>query len=235
MDKIALFSDIHGNFQALDAIIKTLEKQGIKDIYCLGDILSIGPSSRECIDLILNKKIPMVLGNHEIAYLFDDYQQIVEHEREYYYWMATLLNQEIMNHLKDMPLDISLLIKDYRIYLSHYAYDKQTKEHYPPNNKYREEELLELYKDINADYIFVGHEHTGQILKTSKFNYINLESSGCRDNNMTFYYLVSLDNNNQIKVKKKEIEYDRKRFEEVMNQTEFPKKQFLQKVFFGID
>lgn len=57
MNKIAVFSDVHGNLQVLEAILDAIYKEGIKDIYCLGDVLSIGPNSKECIELIIEHSI----------------------------------------------------------------------------------------------------------------------------------------------------------------------------------
>lgn len=42
--KLAIFSDIHGNLQALEAILKDIKEKEIEDIYCLGDVISIGPN-----------------------------------------------------------------------------------------------------------------------------------------------------------------------------------------------
>ena len=67
-DSIAIFSDIHGNYQALTSILNDINNKGIKKIYCLGDIISIGPCSRECLDLVMNSNIKTVLGNHEIYF-----------------------------------------------------------------------------------------------------------------------------------------------------------------------
>ena len=38
MNPIALISDIHGNIDALDAVLFDLQKRGIDEILCLGDI-----------------------------------------------------------------------------------------------------------------------------------------------------------------------------------------------------
>lgn len=40
--KVAIFSDIHGNREALISIIKDIKKEGIKKIICLGDTIGIG-------------------------------------------------------------------------------------------------------------------------------------------------------------------------------------------------
>ena len=47
--KVAIFSDIHGNREALISIIKDIKKEGIKKIICLGDTIGIGPNPKECM------------------------------------------------------------------------------------------------------------------------------------------------------------------------------------------
>ena len=46
----AIISDIHGNLEALQAVLADIKSQGISEIYCLGDVVGYGPNPRECID-----------------------------------------------------------------------------------------------------------------------------------------------------------------------------------------
>ena len=39
MDKIAIISDIHGNLEALKAVLKDIQERNIDKIFCLGDII----------------------------------------------------------------------------------------------------------------------------------------------------------------------------------------------------
>jgi diadenosine tetraphosphatase ApaH/serine/threonine PP2A family protein phosphatase len=66
----AIISDIHGNLEALQAVLKDIESQGITDIYCLGDVVGYGPNPRECVDLVMRCKL-VLLGNHDQGAMFD--------------------------------------------------------------------------------------------------------------------------------------------------------------------
>ena len=68
--KVAVFSDIHGNYQALDAILNDVKKQNIDKTIFLGDSISLGPSPYECIDRLMKENITFINGNHEL-YLLD--------------------------------------------------------------------------------------------------------------------------------------------------------------------
>ncbi len=63
MNRIAIFSDIHANLPALQAVLKDLDQRGIKERYCLGDLVGYGTFPNEVIELIRDKQIPTVMGN----------------------------------------------------------------------------------------------------------------------------------------------------------------------------
>ncbi len=68
--KRAILSDIHGNLEALDAVMADVAEQGIQTTYCLGDIIGYGPNPRECVDRAMGFNV-CVLGNHDQGALFD--------------------------------------------------------------------------------------------------------------------------------------------------------------------
>lgn len=66
----AIISDIHSNLEALQAVLKDIDRQAIKEVYCLGDVVGYGPNPRECIDLVMQCKV-VLLGNHDQGAMFD--------------------------------------------------------------------------------------------------------------------------------------------------------------------
>ena len=65
MNKIAVFSDIHGNLPALQAVMRDLDERGIEHRYSLGDLVGYGTFPNEVIQLIREHKIPTVMGNYD--------------------------------------------------------------------------------------------------------------------------------------------------------------------------
>ena len=55
--RIAVFSDIHGNREALASIIEDIKKEKINEVICLGDTIGIGPNPSECLDLLIENNI----------------------------------------------------------------------------------------------------------------------------------------------------------------------------------
>lgn len=67
--RTAIISDIHGNQEALSAVLYDIESLNIDEIVCLGDIVGYGPNPNECIQIV-KKKCPIILyGNHDAAVL----------------------------------------------------------------------------------------------------------------------------------------------------------------------
>ena len=77
--KIAILSDIHGNLEAFDSVLKYIDIQ--KDINAflfLGDLIDYGPHSNEVIEMIKNIKLPIlcnIWGNHEYAIINKNYEK----------------------------------------------------------------------------------------------------------------------------------------------------------------
>jgi len=66
--RFALFSDIHSNFHALEAVLADMDHRGVDRLLCLGDITLKGPLPRECVDRVRALGCPVVLGNADGCY-----------------------------------------------------------------------------------------------------------------------------------------------------------------------
>lgn len=63
--RIAFLSDIHGNLEALNAVLADLETREAEATACLGDVIGYGPDPEACAELVRERGMPCVLGNHE--------------------------------------------------------------------------------------------------------------------------------------------------------------------------
>ena len=65
--KIALISDIHGNYPALKAVLESKAFQSADKAYCLGDLVGYYPYPEECVKRVMKEGIPCVMGNHDYS------------------------------------------------------------------------------------------------------------------------------------------------------------------------
>ena len=63
--KIAFISDIHGNLPALQAVLAEIDQAGVNHIINCGDTLGGPLESARTADLLMQRQIPMIAGNHE--------------------------------------------------------------------------------------------------------------------------------------------------------------------------
>ena len=68
--KIGVISDIHGNLEALEAVLEDIKEQGCEKIFMLGDYAMAGPNPKETVDKIFkmqfDKNISMIQGNTDL-------------------------------------------------------------------------------------------------------------------------------------------------------------------------
>jgi diadenosine tetraphosphatase ApaH/serine/threonine PP2A family protein phosphatase len=69
----AIISDIHGNLEALTAVLAEIDRRGIKEIVCLGDVIGYGPNPIECLDLVRQRCRVSLMGNHDFAVIYEPY------------------------------------------------------------------------------------------------------------------------------------------------------------------
>lgn len=62
----AVISDIHGNLEALEAVLENIP-DGVEEIYCLGDVIGYGASPNECCESVRSYEMPVISGNHDLA------------------------------------------------------------------------------------------------------------------------------------------------------------------------
>lgn len=63
--RIALISDIHANFIALEAVLADIDRQQVEQIICLGDVATLGPQPKEVLARLQSLGCPCVMGNHD--------------------------------------------------------------------------------------------------------------------------------------------------------------------------
>lgn len=230
---IAVFSDIHGNYQALKAILNDIRKNNIKSIVCLGDIIGLGPSSRDCLKLLERYNIKHAIGNHELYYINGTNKYGIAGEEAFHHeWIKKSIGEEYIDKLNDFPLQVKLKVGSKKFLFEHFFVNDEEYPFYPLNI------LNGGYKDVinntDADYIFIGHEHSEKYYEVNDKKCYCVGSSGCVKNGKTFYHIITIDKSENVNYYKKVINYDRDSFINVMNHIDYPEKDKLSKIFFGI-
>jgi predicted phosphodiesterase len=65
--RCAILADIHGNLQALEAVLADAREYGCEEFHCLGDIVGYNANPSECLEMVRELPGVCVLGNHDAA------------------------------------------------------------------------------------------------------------------------------------------------------------------------
>jgi diadenosine tetraphosphatase ApaH/serine/threonine PP2A family protein phosphatase len=65
--RFGIFSDVHANLEALQAVLSAYRQDGIDRYICLGDIVGYGANPNECCRIIRDLTDLVILGNHDAA------------------------------------------------------------------------------------------------------------------------------------------------------------------------
>jgi diadenosine tetraphosphatase ApaH/serine/threonine PP2A family protein phosphatase len=67
--RLAIISDIPSNLEALEGVLPRIEAEGVDAILNLGDLVGYNASPNECLELLLQKPVVSLAGNHDLALL----------------------------------------------------------------------------------------------------------------------------------------------------------------------
>lgn len=148
--RILVFSDIHANLTALEAV---LENAGRVDaVWCLGDLVGYGPDPNECIERLQDlPNLECILGNHDAATLKQiDSAMFNPEARNAIHWTQNTLNAENLKFLSVLPQkmihnDITLVHGSPRQPVWEYLLDVYN--------------ATKSFEYLETPYCFVGHTH----------------------------------------------------------------------------
>jgi len=75
--RFAIFSDIHANLEALEAVLTDARENKCTDFVCLGDVVGYNANPHECVERIRETNCPIVKGNH------DEHASLIESSRDF--------------------------------------------------------------------------------------------------------------------------------------------------------
>ena len=66
MARYGVLGDIHGNREALEAVLRALDERGVKQFLCVGDIIGYNADPDECVALVRSRRFAAIAGNHDL-------------------------------------------------------------------------------------------------------------------------------------------------------------------------
>jgi len=140
-----IISDIHSNLTAFEVALVGLGRERVDRIVCLGDVVGYGAYPNECIEIVREKGILSILGNHEAGIIgilkegwFSSYARICIE------WTKRVLKNKNFMFLKNMQG----YIRSGDLHFSHACFSSP-------------EEFRYLLRENDSYYDFAHMEHSG--------------------------------------------------------------------------
>lgn len=158
METVAILSDIHGNMDALTAVLEDIDCSRVKEVHCLGDNIGYGPEPDLVVASLLDRGIDSVLGNHELAATRPAYLE----------WFNPIARQSLqmsMEWLQPKHFHYLEALEPFRV-----VHDARLVHGFPPDSPLTY--LFQMYgrkvrkamETMEESLCFVGHTHELEII-----------------------------------------------------------------------
>lgn len=163
--RLAFFSDIHGNLEAFNEVLKDMETRRIDRLYCLGDLVGYGPQPEEIVKRIRELGIPTVMGNYDDAVGFEkescgcSYNPGRETEigDESINWSIANTSDASKEYLRSLPHTLEFEEEGVKFLLVHGSPLDHLLEYIKPTTP--AERLEKVLGKVHADVVINGHTH----------------------------------------------------------------------------
>lgn len=178
--RLAFISDIHGNANALDAVLENLKENQVEKVYVLGDICYRGPEPQRSLDLVRSLNTDVIKGNADEWVIRgvnqgevpDQALEMMNKERD---WICSQLKEESIDYLRGLPTELKLKVEGINIH----AYHATPKSLFDVVLPHESEEMMTTKMMVEeADIYVYAHIHKPFIRYINGKCMINLGSVG---------------------------------------------------------
>ena len=225
--KIGVITDVHGNLPALIAILDKLNQLGAQQIIHTGDVVDIGMHSRECLQLLLQSNVRLVLGNHDFAFFKDKatqhaYSKVTAQHKRYVF---DSMQDMLFTKDKFVP-QIDMTVHGVNFVFTHYAMLSQ-----PLPTGYMWQNIVDkptaddfdkMFAYLNCDAVFFGHKHEACDLVGKSTTYVDVGSVGCHKHNYAQGVLITVNPSGEWSYQRIHADYDRNTMKQQMLSSTLP-------------
>lgn len=225
--RVAIVSDIHANWQALEAVLEDIKKQGCEKVLCLGDLAMAGPQPRMVVDFVRKQDNWTVIQGNTDKLIGDFSRETVDKLKSAFPVMANALLDDVLileedkkEYLKNLPAQMNLEIEGVKILMVHGSPRRNNEDILPDMPLEQIEEILE---GVDADLIFCGHTHVPCGYQTNKKQtVVNVGSVGrpMTENPQSCYVVANFENGG-FSIEHRFVDYDRETASSIMTMRNF--------------
>jgi predicted phosphodiesterase len=169
--RYGIFSDIHSNLEAFNAVIEAYRKESIDKYLCIGDVVGYAANPKECTNLVKEISMITIAGNHDWAvvnlFSVDCFNPLAA---QAIFWAKRNLDNNSVHFLESLRL----VFKNEDLTLVHGTLNSPESFHYMLDSFIAEDS----FSSMETNICFIGHTHVPGIFikdKDSKVHYCDQE------------------------------------------------------------
>lgn len=212
--KLALISDIHGNYHALEAVLDDIRRQQADRVFVLGDIVFKGPLPERCVEavrqletVVLQGNIDELVGTNRIQ---PGFAKSAGHEaalKQEMAWVRSRLTEDQLNYLTELPMEHQLELENGQVLRLVHATPQNVLDVVTPMED--EAGYERMFAGSKADIVAYGHIHLGYVRSFGGKMIINTGSVGLPfDGNWRASYALLEVTSGGVSVTLRRVEYD---------------------------
>lgn len=219
--KIAVFSDIHGNLEALKSVLEDVKCKNIHRVVCLGDLVGYGPFPNEVIDKVKNEDILTIAGNYDTAVVTNDIKYIQDNplNREFALpWSVKEVTESNKKYLKRLPEDI-IIVEEGKVIKFVHGSNRKINEYLLEDSNVAKEVMEQLKEDV----LVCAHTHIPYKKNYGNKVLINDGSVGKpKTGSPNGNYVILTIEEDDVKSETIEVKYNYKETIKAMEEKNFP-------------
>ncbi|MCI0710957.1 MAG: metallophosphoesterase family protein [Chloroflexi bacterium] len=207
--KLAILADIHGNLPAMEAALTDIDRLGVDRIIVNGDLVNGGPFSREVLDIVYARDLPLIRGNHEqyIINFHHDPAQFPLPQWHPVHWTHQQLNCDDIAFLERTPESIEFE----NLLIVHGAPGRLSGGIIPSTAA---DELAERYADVPQRFLITSHTHLPLTVCWQDKLVVNTGAVGASlDGNTAGSYVLATQCGCTWTIQHRRVAYDIRQFE----------------------
>ena len=163
---IAILSDIHGNLEALQAVMCDAKSRGVENFYCLGDTVGFGPDPGACLEIVQSFEL-CLSGNWDyfVAGVGDMHSR--RGQRVLDFWRQRTRSQLTTSQISFLAKCHSVHRIDERTYAHGDPLDS-VNGYLFPETVYSKTKMDQYYAKVD-EVFFCGHTHLGGVFQMYRF------------------------------------------------------------------
>jgi len=236
--RIAVIADVHANLPALEAALAAIDDEACDVVYCLGDVIGIGPYPSETLELLLGvPSMRFVMGNHDAWFAFGLPSPrpawMSDGEEAHHHWTHAQLGPALREVVGRWPFAREDRVGMLEMTFCHYALDETGRDFKSPATPPTGASLDALFAPIHSPIVLYGHDHTLADI-AGKARYVNPGSLGCSFDSLARFIVMDVGDDGSHAIEPRAVPYDRADLFRQFEERRVPERSMILSSFFGV-